>query len=248
MRNILDICCNINQNTYLTFNNFRFRKSCRLWDNVEKYGGAREATNDIIVWRIRVACWISNAICTHTLAHTRTHARACASLPTHTQMCNTYCFSSATLICERVSVLRYTYIVCLVQSLHRPAKICVKSNLRKSSITQVGKRLYSLHIDSVVKRTAQCITILTIPWHRSGHLHRMASGSNPCALTGIFCPWWLSITRDHIPVSENPQINIIQCKISGSLNSYFFLLVSFLHTAYLYHLLGDEFYKLLESF
>jgi hypothetical protein len=23
-----------------------FRKSCRLWDNVEKYGGAREAVND----------------------------------------------------------------------------------------------------------------------------------------------------------------------------------------------------------
>jgi hypothetical protein len=23
-----------------------FRKSCRLWDNVEKFGGAREATDD----------------------------------------------------------------------------------------------------------------------------------------------------------------------------------------------------------
>ena len=178
----------------------------------------------------------------HIPGHTHARARTCRHI------CNTFCFSSATLICERVSVLRYTYIVCLVQSLHRPAKICVKSNLRKSSITQVGKRLYSLHIDSVVKRTAQCITILTIPWHRSGHLHRMASGSNPCALTGIFCPWWLSITRDRIPVSENPQINIIQCKISGSLSSCFFLLVSFLRTAYLYHLLGDEFYKLLVSF
>ena len=28
------------------------RKSCRLWDNVNKYGGAREATNDITKWRI----------------------------------------------------------------------------------------------------------------------------------------------------------------------------------------------------
>jgi hypothetical protein len=26
-----------------------FRKSCRLWDNVEKYGSARQAINDNIV-------------------------------------------------------------------------------------------------------------------------------------------------------------------------------------------------------
>jgi hypothetical protein len=53
-----------------------FRKSCRLWDNVEKYSGNRGATNDVTIWRIRVACWISKTTCTH--------ARA------HTQICNTY--------------------------------------------------------------------------------------------------------------------------------------------------------------
>jgi hypothetical protein len=26
----------------------RFSKSCRLWDNVEKYGGAREAADDSV--------------------------------------------------------------------------------------------------------------------------------------------------------------------------------------------------------
>ena len=31
-----------------------FRKSLRLWDNVEKRGGAREAANDVTVLRIRV--------------------------------------------------------------------------------------------------------------------------------------------------------------------------------------------------
>jgi hypothetical protein len=30
---------------------FFFRKSCRLWDNVEKYGGAREAGNDNMATR-----------------------------------------------------------------------------------------------------------------------------------------------------------------------------------------------------
>ena len=38
------------------------------------------------------------------------HARA----RTHRQICNTYCFSTATMIRERSSVSRYTYIACLV--------------------------------------------------------------------------------------------------------------------------------------
>jgi hypothetical protein len=37
-----------------------------------------------------------------------THARA------HTKMCNICCFSTATMIRERASMLRYTYNVCLV--------------------------------------------------------------------------------------------------------------------------------------
>jgi hypothetical protein len=45
------------------------RKSCRLWDNVEKYGGAREATDDNITWRMRFACWITKA--THTQSLTQ---------------------------------------------------------------------------------------------------------------------------------------------------------------------------------
>jgi hypothetical protein len=49
---------------------------------VEKYGGAREATDDNTIWRIRVACWISKA--------TRTYA--------HTQRNMWYCFSTATVV------------------------------------------------------------------------------------------------------------------------------------------------------
>jgi hypothetical protein len=41
------------------------RKSCRLWDNVEKYGRARQATDNNIIWRMRFACWITKAIDTH---------------------------------------------------------------------------------------------------------------------------------------------------------------------------------------
>jgi hypothetical protein len=35
---------------------FFSRKSCRLWDKVEKYGGAREAADDSIIRRMRIAC------------------------------------------------------------------------------------------------------------------------------------------------------------------------------------------------
>jgi hypothetical protein len=38
-----------------------FRKSCRLWDNVEKYGTARQATDDNIIRRMRFACRITKA-------------------------------------------------------------------------------------------------------------------------------------------------------------------------------------------
>jgi hypothetical protein len=45
------------------------------------------------------------------------HARACARsrtrAPTYRQICNTYCFSTAKMIRELVSVLRYTYIALL---------------------------------------------------------------------------------------------------------------------------------------
>jgi len=36
MRNVSDKSCRENQNTILCWIHFFFRKSCRLWDNVEK--------------------------------------------------------------------------------------------------------------------------------------------------------------------------------------------------------------------
>jgi hypothetical protein len=39
----------------------RFRKSCRLWDNVEKCYTAGQATDDTITRRMRVARWITKA-------------------------------------------------------------------------------------------------------------------------------------------------------------------------------------------
>jgi hypothetical protein len=46
----------------------------------------------------------------HMPTHASTHARA----HTHKQICDTYCFPTATMIHEPASVLRYTYIICFV--------------------------------------------------------------------------------------------------------------------------------------
>ena len=97
-----------------------FRKSCRLWDNVEKLGGARGATNDVTIWRIRVICWISKGTRTYAHAHAHApgypHSRTRAYASTHRPVINTCRFSTATMIRKRASMLRHTYTVCLVNS------------------------------------------------------------------------------------------------------------------------------------
>jgi hypothetical protein len=65
-RNVSIESCRENQNAHFVFSNFFFfRKSCRLWDNVEKYGRARQATDDNIIRRMRFACCITKATDTH---------------------------------------------------------------------------------------------------------------------------------------------------------------------------------------
>jgi hypothetical protein len=113
MGNILDKTCRQNPNTRFMINNF-FLKLHRLWDNVKKYGGDRATTHDVTTWRIRFAFWISKAICTFSHVHAHAPGYPHARTHVHTPINNTYCFSTATMIRERVWMLRYTYTVCLV--------------------------------------------------------------------------------------------------------------------------------------
>jgi hypothetical protein len=62
-----------------------FRKSHRLWYNVEKLGGDWGATNDVTIWSIGIACWICNA--TFTYAHAHAHAPAYPHARTHEHVC-----------------------------------------------------------------------------------------------------------------------------------------------------------------
>jgi len=50
-----------------------FWKSFCLWDNVEKYGTAIQATDENIILRMRSPCRINKA--THTHTHTHTHTQ-----------------------------------------------------------------------------------------------------------------------------------------------------------------------------
>ena len=52
--------------THILYSVTFFRKSCRVWDNVEKHGGAREAADNNIIRRMRFVCRITKATHTHT--------------------------------------------------------------------------------------------------------------------------------------------------------------------------------------
>jgi hypothetical protein len=63
MRNVPDKICKENQNTKFMLITF-FPKSWLLWDNVEKYGRYRQATNENII-RMRFACWAAKTTDAH---------------------------------------------------------------------------------------------------------------------------------------------------------------------------------------
>jgi hypothetical protein len=102
MRNFSDKSSRENQSTHFMFNNF-FWKSYHLWNNVEKYGRARQATDDNIIWCMCFACWLTKA--------TGTHPEYAIFIP----------FPQQQLLHEHTSMLHYRHIACLVKfsNLHK---------------------------------------------------------------------------------------------------------------------------------
>ena len=88
MRNVSGESCRENQNTYFMFNNPPPRKLCHLWDM--RKNTVQTHRPKTTIWRTRVACWITTATNTHSA------------------------FPLQKYLHERASLLRYTYIVCLV--------------------------------------------------------------------------------------------------------------------------------------
>ena len=64
MRNIVAKRRRENQRTHFMFNNFFFENRV-LYENVEKYGRTKEATDDTVIRRMRFSCWITRATNTH---------------------------------------------------------------------------------------------------------------------------------------------------------------------------------------
>ena len=71
-----------------------WRKSCRLWDNVEKYGRADRP--QMAIWRMRTACCITKPT------------------NTHSEYVILIVFALQQWLKERASMLRYAYIACHV--------------------------------------------------------------------------------------------------------------------------------------
>jgi len=61
---------------------FFYRKSCRLWDNVEKYCREGQTTDGNIIRSMRLACWVTKATDTHTHTHTHTDYVILLAFPT----------------------------------------------------------------------------------------------------------------------------------------------------------------------
>ena len=62
------------------FSNFFFSENHAVYEIMSKNVVEPEATNDVTIWRIRVACWISRS----TSIHARAHAHAPILTHAHT--------------------------------------------------------------------------------------------------------------------------------------------------------------------
>ena len=96
MRNVSDKISRENQNTHFMFSNF-FKKWGHLWDSVENVCTACQATDDNIIGRMCIVCWIPKT--------TNTHSENLIYIAFEIQQC----------LHERVSILTYTYFACLVR-------------------------------------------------------------------------------------------------------------------------------------
>ena len=87
-----------------------FRKSHRLWDNVEKYGGVREATSGNMAAHCRLQARKHTPVSVQQHPHTRSLTRAHTN--THTEIFNTFCFSEVILVAWALFSVNL-YVLCL---------------------------------------------------------------------------------------------------------------------------------------
>jgi hypothetical protein len=106
LRKASDKICGESQNIELCSLIF-FWISCPLCYSVKQYGTARQATDDDIIGRMHIACWVTKI--------TDTNSEHVISIA----------FPRKHWVCERASVLRYTYIACCIYNYYNHACVTV---------------------------------------------------------------------------------------------------------------------------
>jgi hypothetical protein len=120
-----------------------FRKSCPLCDNVEKYGAAREVTDDNIIRHMHFACCISKATRPRTHAP-RARARAHTHAHTHThtkKYVMRIAFPRQQWFRERDSMLRHTLSHLLPEvTLHATRQLVNKQQVNQPGLLYAGMK------------------------------------------------------------------------------------------------------------
>ena len=96
MRNVSDKSCRENQNIHFASSNFSFPSRSAFEITWKTYGTARQVTGDSFIRRMRFACRVTKAT------------------DTHSEYAILIAFPLQQWLCERASMLRYTYSACLV--------------------------------------------------------------------------------------------------------------------------------------
>ena len=88
---------------------------------------------------------LDEATCTHPHVHVHALGHTCVYVcaRAHTQICNIYCFFTATIIRERASLLHYTYIFYLFL-FPKPVKILVNLTVELISVLSKCVRVHPL--------------------------------------------------------------------------------------------------------
>jgi hypothetical protein len=108
MRNFSDKLCIENQNTHSISNNV-FRKSCRLWMNVEKYDTTRQTTHDDIIRRMRLACRVTNV--------TNIHSEYVTIIVFRRQNMVTRTLLNITFVCSLLILFIYAWWIYIINTL-----------------------------------------------------------------------------------------------------------------------------------
>ena len=127
-RNAWNKRCRENQNTCFTSSNFPPPENLALYEKISKH--LVEPERPQIIWHMRVSCWILKA--TRVQAHSRSSSPTPTHTHTHTKICNTYCFSTATVV--------YWTRLNLTLYVHCPSSFC--SNSPSCSLSVIRPYLF----------------------------------------------------------------------------------------------------------